>query len=226
MDSVLAELVEKLVPQAKAIAYRRYQKAPHILERDELEGIALDGLMDAAHKWPGYCAKNSFDPADAVKGYFAAYAIRRMNGAILDYLRSLDWVPRSVRSRAKRIDAAHASGAVTAEELAAEASMTIAEVHATNAALARRPVSLDEGDRDVPERQDVEGQARVAELLQAVRETGDRLPRLQRVVLALRYYEEIPLPQIAELLSLDRAQVLAAHDDGARTVREAMLTAV
>lgn len=226
MDSVLAELVEKLVPQAKAIAYRRYQKAPHALERDELEGIACEGLMDAARKWEPYCERNGFDPARAVDGYFAAYAIRRMNGAILDYLRALDWVPRSVRSRAKRIEYAHASGAVTAAELAAGAGLTVKEVHATHAALARRPVSLDEGERDVPEEQDVEGQARVAEILAAVRQAGSQLPRLQKVVLALRYYEEMPLPQIASALGLPRAQVTAAHDAGARAVREAMAAAV
>jgi RNA polymerase sigma factor for flagellar operon FliA len=222
LDPEIAALVESLIPQAEAIACRKYNTAPHALDREELISIAYEGLLDAGRKWAGYCERNGYDPARAVDGYFAAYASRRMKGAILDHMRALDWVPRSVRNKAKRIDAAHAQGAKSTAELAHGAGMTLAELHATQAALARRPVSLDDGERDVAEQQGVEGSTTVAQILAAVRHAGHSLPREQRVVLALRYWEEMGIPQIALALGMSRGAVTAAHDAGVRAVREAM----
>jgi len=78
----------------------------------------------------------------------------------------------------------------------------------------------------VAEEQDVEGSAQVTAILRAVAQAGEMLSRLERVVLALRYYEEMAMPAIALALGKDRREVAAAHDSGVRAVREAMLTAV
>ena len=226
MDDELQALVVSLIPQVKAIAWRYYIKAPHALERDELESIAFTGLMDAATKWPDYCRRNEFQPDGPGLKYFGAYVSRRVNGAILDHLRSVDWVTRSVRQKAKRIDAAQAQGAKTTAELADRSGLSLEDVHDTAASLARRPVSLDDGERDVAEEQDVESSAQVTAILRAVAQAGEMLSRLERVVLALRYYEEMAMPAIALALGKDRREVAAAHDSGVRAVREAMLTAV
>src|SRR5215475_14838255 len=95
MTPEIEVLVQEIIPQARSEAWRAFQKAPHALDREELESIALAGLVQAASMWPDYCDRNGYDPARAVDGYFHAYALRRMRGAILDYLRSVDWVTRN-----------------------------------------------------------------------------------------------------------------------------------
>ena len=226
MQEQIAELVLEIVPQAEAIARRYHAKAPHALRRDDLESIAYEGLVQAATQWPDYCARNGYQPDGEGLKFFGAYVTRRMNGAILDYMRSLDWVPRSVRQAWKSLQDSGADAGATEAELAEGTGLSVPQIRATRAALARRPVSLDDGERDVPEDHDVDSQLRVSQILAAVKRTGDILPRQQRVVVALRYYEGMSLAEIALALGMRRREVVAAHDQAVRAVHEAMASAV
>lgn len=219
----IAKLVEGLITQARAEAWRAFTKAPHAQEREELESVAYEGLMQAADKWDGYCARNGFSP-DALQ-YFGAYALRRIRGALLDHQRASDWVSRSSRQRAKAIQAAGSDLGRTHEELAAATSLTVEQVRQTQAALARKPVSLDDSSQDLPEHIDVEGQVFVAGVLAAVAAAGQRLAAEAQAVLALRYYEGLELEQISELLGLEPADVQAHHDRGVLEVHQAMVLA-
>jgi hypothetical protein len=69
----VAELTAEIVPSARAEAYRVWQRAPHALEMDELESLALSGLAAAAHRWPVYCAQHHHDP-EAFQ-FFRAYCV-------------------------------------------------------------------------------------------------------------------------------------------------------
>jgi RNA polymerase sigma factor for flagellar operon FliA len=218
------ELIPQLIPQAKALAWRTFQRAPHVLERDELESIAYIGLMDAANRWEAYCERNGYSP-EAVH-YFGAYALRRMRGSVMDFLRASDWATRSARQRAKRLQAAGGGTGMTHAELAAVTGMTVAQVRQTEAAVACKPVSLDEGDRDIPEAQDVEAQAAMRLLLEQVAAVRWRLSPAAQVVLALRYYEGRELAAIAEALGLAVTEVSALHDEGVRAVHGSVLAAV
>jgi RNA polymerase sigma factor FliA len=225
MTPEVAELVTGLIPQAEAIARRYRKKAPHALALDDLESIAYEGLMQAADQWPAYCARNGFQSGGEGLKFFRAYAARRMNGAILDHMRSLDWVPRSVRQAYKSMQEAGEGLGAPEEALSAGTGLTVDQIRATRAALARRPVSLDDGDRDVPEHRDVNSQVQVSQILRAVAAAGTALPRPQRVVLALRYYEGMSLAEIALALGCPRSEVVAAHAAAAQAVRDAMLAA-
>src|SRR6202034_3675307 len=99
------------------------QRAPHALEMDELESLALSGLAAAAARWPGYCAQNDHDPT--AYQFFRAYCLRRMRGSMLDYLRSQDWVTRSARTRAKALRAAGQDRGLSDAELARASSMSL-----------------------------------------------------------------------------------------------------
>lgn len=222
MTDDIAELVLQLIPQAKSEAWRAFSKAPHALDRDELEAIALQGLVQAASMWGDYCKRNHFDPG-AVQ-YFGAYASRRMRGSILDYLRSVDWVPRNTRQRVKALQAAGPGRSEA--ELALAAGLTLQQVRDTQAAVASRPVSLDEGERDVPAPSGVESQAVVAAVLRAVLLARDDLLPAAQVVLALRYYAHLPLPDISAALGLSPTEVSRLHDNAIQAVHSAMLDVV
>src|SRR6059036_2746696 len=88
-------LIEKYLPLVKYIAERLLAKLPQNIELDDLTSAGIFGLMDAIE---------GFDLSRGVK--FETYCTTRIRGAILDELRSLDWVPRIVRNKANRVEAA------------------------------------------------------------------------------------------------------------------------
>ncbi|MCZ7587084.1 MAG: sigma-70 family RNA polymerase sigma factor [Deltaproteobacteria bacterium] len=87
------ELVRKYTPLIKLVALRIVRKLPPQIELDDLINTGVLGLMDAIDK---------FDPGREIK--FETYAEFRIRGAILDELRSLDWVPRSIRQRLNELE--------------------------------------------------------------------------------------------------------------------------
>jgi RNA polymerase sigma factor for flagellar operon FliA len=220
----IAQRVEEIIPQAKSEAWRYFQRAPHVLDRGDLESIAFEGLCQAASTWEPYCAKRSFSPFET--RYFAAYVLRRMRGAILDFLRASDWVTRSTRQRAKALDAAEQDGAKTDTDLAVAAGMSTAQVRSTRAMVAAKPVSLDEGDRDVPEAGGTESQAVAALVLEALAAVRSDLVKAAQQILALRYYGGYSLEECAEAVGLTEEQAVAHHDHAVRLCQQAMLAAI
>ncbi|SVC57646.1 uncharacterized protein METZ01_LOCUS310500, partial [marine metagenome] len=89
-----AEVIEKYSPMIKYVANRIAMRLPPHVEVDDLISVGVLGLMDAISK---------YDPTRGAK--FKTYAEFRVRGAILDELRSMDWVPRSVRQKASNVDA-------------------------------------------------------------------------------------------------------------------------
>src|SRR5690554_5598290 len=87
------ELVNIYAPLVKIVAGRLAMHMPSNVELDDLEGYGAFGLLDAVEK---------FDPNREIK--FETYASTRIRGSIIDGLRSADWVPRSVRNKARRLE--------------------------------------------------------------------------------------------------------------------------
>jgi RNA polymerase sigma factor FliA len=217
-------LVTEIVPSARSEAYRVWQKAPHALEMDELEALALSGLAAAAARWPAYCAKHGHDPSRFE--YFYAYALRRMRGSMLDYLRSQDWVTRSARTKAKVLRDAGADRGLSDAELAAATGMGIDEVRATAAAVSARPVSIDAEPYDVAGQDDVEGQAVVSEVLAAMSAVVVELPETARTVLVLRYYHSMTVPELAPYAGVSVDEAARLHQGAILAIHRAMLEAV
>jgi RNA polymerase sigma factor for flagellar operon FliA len=220
----VSELVAEIVPSARSEAYRVWQRAPHALEMDELEAWALSGLAAAAARWTTYCTKHGHSP-EAFQ-YFRAYCVRRMRGAILDSLRSQDWVTRSARTKAKILREAGQDRGLSDAELAKAAGMSIEEVRATNAAVSARPVSIDAEPYDVAGTDDVEGQAVVAEVLAALSGTVARLDGQAQVIMALHYYHGMTLPELAPYIGVPVEEAARAHLAAILEIHQAMLEVV
>jgi RNA polymerase sigma factor for flagellar operon FliA len=218
------ELTAEIVPSARALAYRVWQGAPHALEMGELESLALSGLASAAHRWPAYCAEKGHDPA--AFEYFRAYVTRRMRGAMLDHLRSQDWVPRSARTRVKALRAAGQDRGLSDAELARATGMGIDEVRGALAAVAARPVSMDAEPHDVAAEDDVEGQAVVSQVLGVMSGVIARLAETARVILVLRYYQGMTLPDIAPYVGVTPDEASRLHQAAILEIHAEMLAVV
>lgn len=220
----ITELVAAIIPQARAEAYKVWQRAPHALEMDELESLALFGLAAAGARWPAYCAEHGHDPTRFE--YFTAYALRRMRGSMLDWLRSKDWMTRSGRTKAKALRLAGQDRGLSDAELAAATGMTIEEVRETNAASSARPVSMDAEPHEVSAPDDVEGQAVVSEVLSAMNGVIARLGDPSRTILVLRYYHGMSVPELASVIGVTVDEAARLHQESILEIHSAMLKAV
>lgn len=236
MTPELDRLVEEIIPQARSEAWKVFQSAPHALELDELISLAYQGLAQAAQRWEDYCARNGFesgcgqaectDKAACGTRYFAAYALRRIRGAMLDAMRSDDWVTRSVRGRAKLLREAGQDLGIPEKELAERTGLTVAQVRETMAGMARKPVSMDAEPVDISEADDVEGKAVVNTVLAAAIGAIAELPAQAQLVVALHFYGELEFREIAELLDIREQKVSVLFKQGVQAVHEAMITSV
>src|SRR5262249_15813571 len=171
------------------------------------------------------------DPDRDVK--FETYAIARIRGSILDELRALDWVPRSVRSRARQIERAMAeleaklSRAPTDEEVAAKVGIGVEELEESLTDISRSSIAaLDElwtisgsgGDQvalidRIEDRQGPEAQAVFVqtELREIVADAITGLPEREKLVITLYYYEDLTLREIGEVLGVTESRVSQLH---------------
>jgi RNA polymerase sigma factor (sigma-70 family) len=120
------QLLQEQLPQVKYIARRIHERLPQHVPLDDLVHAGIVGLIDAAHK---------FNPDKQVR--FASYAKFRIRGAILDSLRDMDWSPRDLRRKARRLEATtqklqtELGRSATEPELAAAMEMTLEGISAS-----------------------------------------------------------------------------------------------
>jgi RNA polymerase sigma factor for flagellar operon FliA len=209
-------------PLVKYVAGRLSVGLPSHVEEGDLVSYGLLGLINAIER---------FEIDRDIK--FETYAISRIKGAIIDELRSMDWVPRSVRSRAREIERAigglenKLKRAPTDEEICAEIGITQDEFHTNLAAIHRSSVAaLDElwtiassgGDTvalidtiEDPQADDPARAFQSVETREALAEAIRRLPERERLVIALYYYEELTLREIGEILGVTESRVSQLH---------------
>ena len=215
-------LVVAYSPLVKYVAGRMASGLPAHVDEADLISYGLVGLINAIER---------FDLGRDVK--FETYAITRIKGAIIDELRSLDWVPRSVRQRARDIERANAKlehrlqRAPTDEEMSAELGMTVddfqdALLQISNSTIAALDelwtVSDASGDQvsllDTIEDPDSPDPARVmdqTELKDRVADAIARLPEREKLVVALYYYENLTLREIGEVLGVTESRISQLH---------------
>jgi RNA polymerase sigma factor for flagellar operon FliA len=214
-------LILTYAPLVKFVAGRLGASLPAHVDEQDLVSYGLLGLIGAIER---------FDPDREIK--FETYAIARIKGAIIDELRSLDWVPRSVRTRAREIERAIAElertlhRAPTDEEIAAKVGITGEELEDSLAEISRSSMAaLDElwtpsagGDQialiDTIEDTtgpDPEHSLEQTELKEALGEAIARLPEREKLVVTLYYYEELTLREIGEVLGVTESRVSQLH---------------
>jgi RNA polymerase sigma factor FliA len=215
-------LVVAYSPLVKYVAGRMASGLPAHVEEGDLISYGLVGLINAIER---------FELEREIK--FETYAITRIKGSIIDELRSLDWVPRSVRARAREIEKANAKlehqlqRAPTDEEMAAELKFSVEEfqdalVQISNSTIAALDelwsVSDSSGDavslldtltdESAPDPAAVMDQT---DLKDRVADAIARLPEREKLVVALYYYENLTLREIGEVLGVTESRVSQLH---------------
>src|SRR4249920_2816653 len=215
-------LIVNYAPLVKYVAGRLGSGLPAHVDEGDLVSYGLLGLIGAIER---------YDPERDVK--FETYAIARIKGSIIDELRSMDWVPRSVRARARDIERTIAqlesklTRVPTDEEIAAALGITEDEFQDSLLEISRTSIAaLDElwassstgGDPvalidTIPDTGAAEPQSAMAhtELREALGEAIARLPEREKLVVTLYYYEELTLREIGEVLGVTESRVSQLH---------------
>ena len=221
-------------PLAKYVAARVAAGLPQSVDQSDLVSYGIFGLIDAIEKF------------DLGRGYkFETYAIARIKGAILDELRSIDWVPRSVRAKARSLERAFMKLEATLhrspsdDELAAEMRITPEHLQATlNQISVLGIVALDEtlsaGERGdtatlgdtIPDRGDGPVATYEVEEMRHILATAiNTMPEREKIVLTLYYYEGLTLAEIGLVLGVTESRVCQIHTKAVLHLR-ARLSAV
>ncbi len=206
----------------KYVSGRMASGLPAHVEESDLISYGLVGLINAIER---------FEPEREIK--FETYAIPRIKGAIIDELRALDWVPRSVRARAREIEKANVKlehklqRAPTDDEMADELEMSVSDFQDALLQISNSTVvALDElwavsdasGDQvsllDTLQDPDAPDPAQVmdaTDMKDRVADAISRLPEREKLVVALYYYENLTLREIGEVLGVTESRVSQLH---------------
>src|SRR6478736_1465492 len=198
-------LVVAYSPLVKYVSGRMASGLPAHVDEADLISYGLVGLINAIER---------FELEREIK--FETYAITRIKGAIIDELRHLDWVPRSVRARAREIEKANFELAISVEEFQ-ESLLQIS--NSTVAALDELwSVSDASGDQvslldtlQDPDAPDPEKIVDASELKDRVADAIARLPEREKLVIALYYYENLTLREIGEVLGVTESRISQLH---------------
>jgi RNA polymerase sigma factor FliA len=211
---VREQLILEHLPQVKLIARRIHERLPGSVSLDDLISTGVIGLIAAIDR---------YDATHDVK--LKTYAEYKIRGAILDSLRGLDWAPRQQRRRAKLIESAIASleqrhqRTPAEDEIAAHLGLSVAEYQTwlsevrgltlgslENAGTEEEGCDLLRYLADKDEHWPSQIVER-AELERILAEAIEKMPKLERTVLALYYYEEMTLREIAKIVGLHESRI-------------------
>ncbi len=230
-------LVVAYSPLVKYVAGRMASGLPPHVEEADLISYGLVGLISAIER---------FDLGREIK--FETYAITRIKGAIIDELRTQDWVPRSVRARAREIERANAKlehklqRAPSDEEVAAELGISVDDFQESLLSISHSSVAaLDElwsvsdssGDQvslmdtlEDPNAPDPANVVDVSDLKDRIADAIARLPEREKLVIALYYYENLTLREIGEVLGVTESRISQLHTKAVLRLRSRMQTDV
>ena len=215
------EVIKRYSPMIKYVANRIAMRLPPHIEVDDLISVGVLGLMDAISK---------YDSSRGAK--FKTYAEFRVRGAILDELRALDWVPRSIRQKASAVEKVVRSlesklrRLPEDDEVAKEMDMSLDQFYRTIDETKSVPVfSLEDLGiaKESGEQQslldclagkadaDPQTQIRLIELKEIIAKAIDTLPEKERLMVSLYYYEELTMKEIGAVLDITESRVSQIH---------------
>ena len=214
-------LVEKYSPLVKYVAGKVAIGMPQNVEFDDLVSYGSFGLLDAIEK---------FDPDRDIK--FKTYAMTRIRGAIFDELRSIDWIPRSIRQKAKQVEETIATlenkmgHTVDDEDIAKEMNLSLDELHTLLTKISGTSmISLndiwylgDDNDEvsfmetlESPQNLNPDTLIEKEEIKGVIVEAIKHLPDKEKKVIVLYYYEDLTLKEIGEVLAVTESRISQLH---------------
>ena len=219
-DNAFQDLLENHLPLVRSIVGRMKRKLPSNVETEDLYSIGVTGLVAAARNY-----------RPSRESSFTSYATTRIRGAIMDELRRMDWMSRATRSKAKRLGSAiskleqEQGGSITQDSLCAEMHMTEGEL--ADLLDEVRPVkfvSLD-GVNEQSEQEDqslheiIPDDSCIApldalerkEVLSLLAQRMEQLPPVPKKILAMYYYENMRLSEIAACFGLTESRICQIH---------------
>lgn len=227
------QLIVRYAPLVKFVAGRIAVGLPQSIEQADLVSYGMFGLIDAIAK---------FDTDRNIK--FETYAVTRIKGSIVDELRSIDWVPRSIRAKARTVEQALASleasllRTPTDGELAAEMEISEWDLHqiltqisfvgivalddVVGAGARERGQSATLGDTLPDSRQGPVATYEIEEMKQILAGAINRLGDREKIVLTLYYYEGLTLAEIGTVLGVTESRVCQIHTKAVLQLRARM----
>lgn len=209
----------------KPVANRMGMQLSSAVDRNDLASYGTFGLIDAIDK---------FDQSRGIK--FDTYAVSRIRGSILDELRSLDWVPRGIRSKVKNMD--RTSGQLESElgrtpgsgELAERMGVTtkaLRQINVTGVIGLETGDTYGEGFRAAEDTVldhtiDPEQAAIVSDITDRVATAVQSLNERSRAIIALYYVEHMTLGEIGDILGVTESRICQLHGDVLRNLRTAL----
>lgn len=227
-----AELREKIIveyaPLVKIVAGRLSMYLGYNVEYDDLVGYGIFGLIDAIDK---------FDVSKEVK--FETYASLRIRGSILDQIRKMDWIPRTIRQKQKKIDEAikkietETGKNASDEEIAAELGIGSDELSGWQSQLkVTNLVSLNEYvEQGMEPVMDAKGNSQFTqpedaiaeeELKKVLAESLEILTEKERKVITLYYYEDLTLKEISNILEVSESRISQLHTKALMKMKKSM----
>ena len=222
------QIILEYAPLVKIVAGRLSMYLGYNVEYDDLVGYGIFGLIDAIDK---------FNAQKDVK--FETYASLRIRGSILDQIRKMDWIPRTVRQKQKKLDEAikriemKTGKNATDEELAAEVGITADELLIWQSQLKiTNVVSLNEfveqGSEPIMDAKgnshfiQPEDKIEENELKEVLKDTLETLTEKERKVIEFYYYEELTLKEISKILGVSESRISQLHTKALAKMRKRM----
>ncbi len=226
------EIREKIIleyaPLVKLVAGRLSMYLGYNVEYDDLVGYGIFGLIDAIDK---------YDNMKAVK--FETYASLRIRGAILDQIRKMDWIPRTIRQKQKKIDAAikeietREGRAATDEEIAKSLGISDEEYNSWQSQMKiTGVVSLDEfmeSGTEAPAQQNIQQRfdtpeevIEKEEMKKVLEQALELLTEKEKKVILLYYYEDLTLKEISNVLEVSESRISQLHTRALQKLKSRM----